>query len=62
MIEVRELTSDAPEMRELNVSELATVSGGMTFGDFLHRLVFSFNCVAGGGELSSHGEQLHCRL
>jgi hypothetical protein len=47
MIEVRELTSDAPEMRELNVSELAAVSGGMTFGDFLHRLVFSFNCVAG---------------
>jgi hypothetical protein len=39
-----ELTSDA---RELTASELALVSGGMTFGDFLHRLAFSFNCVAG---------------
>ncbi|MBR0797262.1 hypothetical protein JQ615_17870 [Bradyrhizobium jicamae] len=46
---------------ELDEKQLELVSGS-GIGDLLHRLGFAAGCILGGGELSVHGDQLHCKV
>jgi hypothetical protein len=62
MTNLRELTTDTLEMRELDVSELDLATGGMTFGDLLHRMAFAFDCVLSGNTLTVNGDQLQCHM